>query len=1008
MDSVGRAIAIVAAVILVLIVPLNEIAKGQSEAMQGRADTLTEEFTDTARQQGYITTELYENYLTSLGKLGDTYNISIQAAHPVSGKEIAEGEGRKEVSDLTAEYTPFNSVKKDYKIKQLSTGHIHTDDCYSGHRHAASSSFIHYHQHVQYNCIPVKTYEEGWVRCTRCNGEYMGFINFGVVGVSSIITGTFRVPERTDPYNSYSDTSICPYCGKYDSMPYLPTTYRNTTYSYTCGYDRDMDGDGRTDNTVGSTQTYAYTKDYPQTAGDTGGCLPMGKTSSLELITHNSVLHFGGSNYSVSNYIDIRCADCKSIVYSYSTSGGYNNYSQFTNYYKKNDGNGNIITVSYGGYSFDYGRESLAAMKARYIEMYTQNGFTGFSKGETYKRQSTENEFYAYGRSLIYTYTKNYFPVYDSNGNYMQVPNTGCPFCAGTHYSCGQIQDDTLDCGAVVMSLTATSPNQTVFKGDSILTTATAVMMDESIKTVNCTASGYDSNSLGTQQVTLTYNGLVNNAKTYGTKTCTTTVTVKSRKTLTDIIVTPDSQEIQRYTDPTFSVTATYSDGTGNPILGASISGFDNTVLGRQIVTLSYTEEGVQRSAAVIVTVKRLTSTCPVCGTVYELDDNDMDQGCPSCSGTMVRISAAPEEVEVSKGDVLPVTVTATYRDGRIGILSEWTSNYNPNQLGLQDVTITYNTFSTHVMVTVGTHKTCPLCGNKYSLNPDGNDPGCPICASEVVSICASPKIITIEQKGELPITVTATYKDGHTNIITGWGTNFTADQSGEYDVPIYYKTAVDSVHVTVLEEGLITCPYCHTRYSYSANPSGCPNCSKQIVGIEAQLRYGGNQVSYRSDLSLQVVLIYRDTHRKLTYTGFEYSGFDSSLLGIQTVTVTYGEFSTTITVEVIDNPFLVTCPICGSGYYLNEDRSDPGCPYCNRSTAENAVFYFNCTYTTEILNTLYTNGTYYLIEGDYLTVTIIKSRDSVISRLANLFRTRRKEDFKKENSSFGGEVRIL
>lgn len=1005
MDSVGRAIAIVAAVILVLIVPLNEIAKGQSEAMQGRADTLTEEFTDTARQQGYITTELYENYLTSLGKLGDTYNISIQAAHPVSGKEIAEGEERKGELGLTAEFASFDTGK-DYKIKQLSAGHIHTDDCYSGHRHTAKATFNHTHQHT-YACSMYEISSEQWMVCRSCSNSFMVAIKRQVSGVGGGVSYIYRIPGTYDHENPYQSTRYCTNCRaiNYDYGDNILT--RNISYAYSCGYNIDLDGNGTTDN-VGTSQAYTYVKSYPQFSGDTNGCYLVGNTSTnLELIRHNISLSIGGS-YSKTDISCIRCSRCgNEIAKTQTYSGGYN-HGLYNSFYKQLDQYGNIVTINYGAETYDYGRGSAAAALA-YAIGGLQADVLSYSSGETFIRLSKENEYYAYGNSLIYTYTKNYIPFFDSEGNFIQVINGGCPYCAsGPTYSCGQVQDDTLDCGNVVMSLTATNPTQTVFKGDSIITTATATMMDGSIKTVSCTASGYDSNSLSTQLVKLTYNGLINNTKTYGLMSCTTTVTVKSRKTLTDIIVTPDSQEIQRYTDPTFSVTATYSDGTGNPILGASISGFDNTVLGRQIVTLSYTEEGVQRSAAVIVTVKRLTATCPVCGTVYELDDNDMDQGCPSCSGTMVRISAAPEEVEVSKGDVLPVTVTATYRDGRIGILSEWTSNYNPNQLGLQDVTINYNTFSTHVMVTVGMHKTCPLCGNKYSLNPDGSDPGCPICASEVVSISASPKIITIEQKGELPITVTATYKDGHTNIITGWGTNFTADQSGEYDVPIYYKTAVDSVHVTVLEEGLITCPYCHTRYSYSANPSGCPNCSKQIVGIEAQLRYGGNQVSYRSDLSLQVVLIYRDTHRKLTYTGFEYSGFDSSLLGIQTVTVTYGEFSTTITVEVIDNPFLVTCPICGSGYYLNEDSSDPGCPYCNRSTAENAVFYFNCTYTTEILNTLYTNGTYYLIEGDYLTVTIIKSRDSVISRLANLFRTRRKEDFKKENSSFGGEVRIL
>ncbi len=880
---------------MVLIVPLSEIAKGQAEAVKGRADSISEDFSQEARSKGYITKKMYEEYLSELGMLGDTRHVNLQLSHPVTGKESAERNNNEDIPKLSVEYTSWKGGS-ELQTKQLATTHTHTDDCYSGHRHTSTCKV-----YMGDTLAPLSLYEDySWTYVSDATAYHRNI--------------------------STNYTVKCDRCGN----TLFQERYGGLLFDDWSGYNWGRSG-----------FTYTYT-----TINQSGQRQQVSKVGrNAGIINYNSTYH----NDIYANYYTLR-----SIF-----SSGLN------------------------------------------LKSHIDHGAFGYNK--------------------IFTYNKSAYYILDDFGSTntdmfngliygtATVSNLGCPYCAIVPtYICGQTEDSSLDCGNVVLSLTASQPTQTVWKGDPIITTAIATLLDGTTKTINCNVTGYDSNFLGTQTVTLNYSGLVNNTRTNGAKTCTTTVTVKSRKTLSDITVSPATQEIHKYTDPLFSVIASYSDGTSNQVLGFSISRFDNTIIGVQTVTISYTEDGIQKTAIASVTVQRLTRTCPVCGTVYELNDYDVDQGCPTCSGTIVSISASMEEVTVGKGEELPITVTATYRDGKTGILSGWVSNYNSNQIGLQDVKITYDTFTAHVLVTVSDNKICPVCGNIYSLISDGTDPGCPICAAEVVSIAAFPKNITIERNVTLPITVTATYKDGHTNIITGWGTDFMADKSGEYEVPIYYKTAVDYIYVTVLDEGMITCPYCHVQYSHSDNPNGCPICSKQIVGIEAQLRYGGNQVLYRSDLSLQVILIYRDTHRKITYTGFEYSGFDSSLLGLQMVTVTYGEFSTTLTVEVINNQFLVTCPICGSQYYLNEDGSNPGCPYCNRNIGDNAVFYFDCIYTMDILDTLYEQGIYYLTEGDYFTVNVMTVRDSVISRLANLFRFRKQEDFKKENNSFGGKVRMI
>ncbi|HHV13691.1 MAG TPA: hypothetical protein GXX75_25830 [Clostridiales bacterium] len=1102
MDSIGRFIAVLVVVVMVAIIPLQYAAQGQEEVLYGAVDTISAEFADRVRHQGYITIEMYGDYLMALGRTGDSYDIGLEIAHPVTGREVAEKEAEKEAGEKApaalAKYEPA-AATTGHRAEIFSLGHVHTDDCYAGHRHTAKPTYTHYHAHSG-NCQLWITYRYWEGECASCHTVY-----------------TWQLQNWANNQPTGGWHGGCPKCGL-EGYRVAGKDKVLTGYYWTCGYNKDDNGDGIYDNSVPYDVTYAYGgQALPQgySLGTVyGGCwsyhnhinsyghTPVGLNGpyngnydTIQIYDYararaNGVPEYSGGNlnydYSfyynrinvwaseiINRYGGVTCSvpqDLR-ITYNYKTTmgvtsslGGFNYSTEVETYitvrlYPRLLENNIVfdyevtLTVPNYFYSSIHGGNMPPCTLKSADGHFTKNYFTISDLANLGDITNIADYFYSLIKDKNSTLAKvcplvkqpytNHFITYDDWGN--QIYNYGfvygqpvigyradagystlaggmnriyaygqvslCAYQAGPPNQwngCGLTEDTTLDCGDVVTSLTPTNPVQTVYKGDPIITSATATMMDGSVKTVSCTASGYDSNSLGTQTVTLTYHGLVDNAKTTGTKSCTVDVTVKSRKTLTGITVLPASQEVTRYTDPAFTVTASYSDGTSSQVLGVNVLGFDGVKLGEQTVTLSYTEDGVGRTATASVTVCRLTATCPVCGTVYELDDDDVDRGCPTCSGAVVSISVSPEEVTVRKGEELPITVTAYYRDGRTGILSGWDSNYDPEKTGLQDVTVTYDNFTAHVMVTVSSGKTCPVCGNIYSLNPDGTDPGCPVCRSEVVSISAAPEDMTVERYGELPITVTATFRDGHTEEVDGWGTDFTADTTGEFDVPIYYKSAVTSVHVTVLEEGLATCPYCHTVYSRHEYPKGCPVCSRTLDGIEAQLRNGGNRVIYRSDLNLQVILIYRDTHREITYTGFTYTGFDSSVLGVQTVTVTYGEFTTTLTVEVVDTLDIVTCPVCGSQYYLNEDGADPGCPYCSgEGDAERAVFYFDTVYTEEILKKLLEDGVYHLQDGDYFTLTVSVTRDSARTRIIGLFRGRKSENKRKESRTYGGEVTI-
>ena len=44
-------------------------------------------------------------------------------------------------------------------------------------------------------------------------------------------------------------------------------------------------------------------------------------------------------------------------------------------------------------------------------------------------------------------------------------------------------------------------------------------------------------------------------------------------------------------------------------------------------------------------------------------------------------IEVTPNYVELTQGDILPITVNAIYKDGSREEVKEWTSNYNPQGL---------------------------------------------------------------------------------------------------------------------------------------------------------------------------------------------------------------------------------------------------------------------------------------------------------------------------------------
>ena len=768
-------------------------------------------------------------------------------------------------------------------------------------------------------------------------------------------------------------------------------------------------------------------------------------------VCHDGRLVYAEDNYYANKYVTYKCATCGKPIFQghMSTESNYNQYTIF----------------SIRKWGMDYTLVSIQQCRA-----YTNGYVEGYRQCiDTYNAMNWGG--IGYDTKTIY----HNYPIFNlpTAGYYdgkQLLPPVGCTLP----------NDNNPLCNQVVISITATNPTQTYKKGDTLITTAIATYLDGHTGIVNCT-SNFNPNINGLQIVTLTYSGLVGNARTTGTRTCTISVTVIN-KTLSYITASPPTQTIMRYGSPSYSITAFYSDGTSSTLSsgqctispidtstygsktmtisyteggitrstsitvyvdgiawisvspseqtvrkyteassipltitanyycsgsrvitsGYSISGYNDAMLGRQTVTVSYTEYGTTASATTTIHVLQLNRVCPICGNPYDLKPDDSDPGCPYCKGTPIDITANPDYLEIFQGDTLPITIQVKFRDGSTSTipLSNCTSDYNPSVIGFQNITVIYAGCITTFRVLVKEKETiCPICGTHYPIS-EGN---CPVCREKVVSIIVTPEEVTVNQNEAIELTVLANHADGSAREVVDWSMDCTTSTAGVFTANVSYGGCTFPIKLTVLSLGMITCSICGLSYDAGEYPKGCPVCSETLTGIEAYLTNGSNLIQYGTTPDISVVLIFRDEHRELTETDYIIDHFDPYLMGHQTITVIYKEFSCLLEVEVVDHLATVVCPK-GHVYYLNEDGSDPGCPFCVIAEGYEVVYYYDITYTYEIVEEIYKNGVYYFKQNNYLNISVTKKNISLLKKLQR-FSVKTVLLGRKRRFIYGGEI---
>ncbi len=1049
MHSLGRCIVSFVAIILVILFPLPYLAQSHNENIDNLIDDYTKKLTDTVRDQGYLDQGMYDKYVGFLDASGDLYDIEIEDIHLVTGEEIGEvshqdnfeleinnelyrdtcsdplhldwekdnhkaislDAGGYELSNVSESVVSLNTTSDDGRKALSLSSHIHSEDCNS-HSHIPmydSTDVSQVPVFIQYVKRPLTS--TGWkedriyqVCCAICGDLIYEFLekNYSTYGKfeGSITYYTKENGVKVEHKTDYSTAAA------YDYSNYIFST-KNYLYQLLSNNGGTEERNERSFDfywpssylpgcdTMGNKIDISFTgcasvgKHYNPDA-----CFPVGHMGKV-IVSAYETNSSDGSGYYLSLGTSLQCADCKNYLYHltlYNTSDtsflyrtGFqiqlNNYTPsgsvtFKHYY--------VATTEYGIYQgnqtynmnsyrskmnevYNYYRDILTSLPRAYNE-------TGYSSIFSFTTPVIDNPF-------------SNIPTRDRIGDLSSIvwiPYQGCGYCSpiGTAYSC-QNEKEYI-CDQVVTNITPISPTQTIKKGENIISTAIATYLDGHKEIVECTASGFDTNQIGDHEVTLTYSGLVDNAKTKGDKTTTISVRVIPKKILSGITVSPILQSIEKYSKPSFTVTANYDDGTYVELTPEqySTSVLDTSILGLQKITFSYIESGITVMSSAEIMVSVLHRTCPRCHNTYDLSSDDIDPGCPFCKELIQGIRVIPERVEVEEGKPLPLQVEAIHNDGSTSTVYGWTSNYNPYKIGFQLVTVEYGGFATDIIVWVEEAKAiCPICHTEYPAY-EGE---CPVCARTVVSISASPSIVKVKQYEMIDLTVTAFYANGRSEEVTSWTINQSTAIPGIYSAFVMYEEVSTSITVEVLSLSSITCPYCGLIYNASDTPKGCPVCAYEITGIEAYFVSGSNMVQFASFPNIAVVLSFRDTHLELRTQGFSIEDFDAYKLGIQTMKVTYEGFVTSLEVEVVDTLSSLICPK-GHVYYCNEDGSDPGCPYCSMVGNFGTIYYFDITYTNEIIETLYAEGIYYFDKYNYLTIKVSKRDLSLSTKTQKLF----------------------
>ena len=364
----------------------------------------------------------------------------------------------------------------------------------------------------------------------------------------------------------------------------------------------------------------------------------------------------------------------------------------------------------------------------------------------------------------------------------------------------------------------------------------TAYYNDDSSKKLNyndVTITGFDSSSLGEKTITVTYKE--------DNKTVSTTFKIEIiEKEVKDIVLTPPTKvkyvEGQSLDLTGGKVIVSYNDDTSEEIDLTSdmISGYDKDHLGKQTITVTY--QGKTATFEVEVIKKEATK---------------------------IELVTLPDKVEYIRGQKLDpdgARIKVTYNDGDtkiIDVTEKMCSGFDSSSLGQKTVTITYENKTVSFTVNV-VERILTLITTDGAIKTEYIE-GQPLDISNL-------KVIALYNDG------TSEVIDASMDMISGYDANVIGKQT----ITVTYKGKTTTFEINVKAKSV-------TKIEVTS-----PNKLEYIEGQGLDLSGGKVKVFYDNGTSEEISL-----------TDDMISGYDASIVGKQTITVTYKGKTATFEINV-------------------------------------------------------------------------------------------------------------
>lgn len=647
---------IILAIILLFLFPLLYYGQKQDSLVQSVVKMDTANLVNEVRGTGYLTKEQYDAYQDSLSRTKNVYDIEIEHRHLCyepeyrlrSLEEILDEQNASyhgpnhythrtistEVPEVVDPIDNSGQMNTETNESILATarrtpanpGHVHTADCYLGHKHEGEPIILYPHKH-SYSCIEYNKLIYYSFTCYSCRKS----------GTEFVASYYWNRETNTLELGSSNPTGSlrCHFCNS-DNL----ATTQHISYGYSCGFDYDLNGDGL-DDKVGRDHEYIYRRSGPvddkTKATYTNGCYRYHVHSKSTQWYGLSGKEIIGEMY-IAGGLPKLCQAHK--YYSITLSHRERYWNNTVVYRLEADG----LFYFEGAYDINTPVDG-----SRFPQIITMNSLFYWTNESSFI-SSWENA----TNSKFLDSSSDYRTSATLSGEINNCSETN----GGRWYTtCGYTEDNTLRCHEKVIALTPTHPIQKVYTNDPLITTATATYLDGSTDIVLCSTSFLAATPVQNQTVTLTYNYTAG-AQSYSNHTTILVTVVPRNKTCTNghiynlhndgsdpgcpyckswlrslTLEYPTANHISIYKGTTLpengvTLLAVYLDGRREYVTSEYVDNLDMHYVGVQNVTLSY--KG--KYTTLNVTTKRNITLCEVCGRYYELYPDDTSPGCPYCA----------------------------------------------------------------------------------------------------------------------------------------------------------------------------------------------------------------------------------------------------------------------------------------------------------------------------------------------------------------------------------------